>query len=233
MTKKKKTIIISIIILMPLFIFIADFGVQSCVVMNYLCQKYDANVTDFKLVKYTPEHTKDMTLVTSVLFDHRRMSPLWEYEYNDRIFNVQRYDKHSFSYFDDYQIEDISKWTTEYLQKNIDKNIIDCSVSTEGIKYLSGKYEYYRLNPVKESDIEKYLELDGVCHVYYMSDVELPKNMEYQLEDSFDKNTNDKYVVRIIGFKPSSEPIERHHKDFLFGEINSYYYIDDSCYLFF
>ena len=111
-------IIVTIIIFLTLFIFIANFGVQSRAIMNYLYQKYDTAITNFKLVKYTPKHTKHLTPESTGWFETRHYGANWQYQYNDRIFNVQKI-KGTNIHFDDYQLEDISKWVTEYLKENV------------------------------------------------------------------------------------------------------------------
>ena len=84
------------------------------------------------------------------------MKPKWvdfsfEYKYNDRLFFVNR-DKGRF--YDDYQLEDIENWSTEWLQKNLDKRIVGIPLdSYELIRFQKS----YKNNVLTKNEIKTFL----------------------------------------------------------------------------
>ena len=222
---KKKMIIVTIIILLPLFIFIADFGVQSCVVMNYLCQKYDAEITDFKLVKYTPKHTKHLTPKSAGWFETRHYGANWQYQYNDRIFNVQKI-KGTNIYFDDYQLEDISKWATEYLQENVDPNIIHVNIDSENIYRLLKNNKQFQKIAITQDDVLEYLNNFKYCKITYYLGNDLSDEGKFELENLLFQNNQTSFKIIIYDYKHDNVPPKRIHSEQIFRDDND----NEYCY---
>lgn len=103
-------------------------------VEEYLCEKYNADVDDFELVT----HCKGKYyLDTPMIFTYIEWrNDKWQYTYNGITFNVCYYDKHTKNpnipqgFYDDYQIEEVFGWATEYLKENVDERINGISVNT-------------------------------------------------------------------------------------------------------
>ena len=94
----------------------------------YLSLKYKESPTKFELVDHNQSY------VRSEEYEVFFMKPKWvdfsfEYKYNDRLFFVNR-DKGRF--YDDYQLEDIENWSTEWLHKNVEFSYFEL---TQGIFY--------------------------------------------------------------------------------------------------
>lgn len=106
---------------------------------NYLVSKYGWNSKDINIISHDKgRHTLDLDPFTGGWKYHY---PVWVVEYQGREFNVE-YAK--FRFMDDYQLEDVFKWCTEYLQKNVDERISGVEMYSDIIYHspsLSFEYE--------------------------------------------------------------------------------------------
>lgn len=96
--------------------------------VSYLVDKYGTQADDYDLKHYYPKHIVNNSSHTSNLFDFYYTTEKWLFECNGREFFVEKINK---TYYDNYQLEDISEWSKTYLQQNFDENIIGIEVSTE------------------------------------------------------------------------------------------------------
>lgn len=136
-----------------LFVFLAFvltalasfFGIKYGAYL-YLSSKYDAPVSDFKLVQFTPKNFQVFEYA-DVWGDYKFYTWIdsnWKFEHKGREFNV---DFIGLKYFDDYQLEDLEKWATEYLSKNIDENIIGIDLRTSDVYFyrtIKADYSFFR-----------------------------------------------------------------------------------------
>ena len=135
----------------------ADKVIYPCAkakAVEYLCDKYDAEKSEFKLVDHRNagaywDASKDE------FFQHLAWKDFaFEFEYNGKNFYVNRCNG---KFFDDYQLNDIELWCTEWLQSNVDKSIIGVQLSDEELlNYMNncGKdYDY----TVSKNDINDFL----------------------------------------------------------------------------
>ena len=98
------------------------------------CEKYNAKPNEFKMKDYNQAHLEwyDTGVFTQ--------TPKWldfsfEFEYKGRRFIACR---NKGAIYDDYQLDDIEKWCTEWLQENVDNRITGVEISTHDIlNYLS------------------------------------------------------------------------------------------------
>lgn len=120
-TKSKKRRIkniIWVIILLTLANLFA-YPVVGAQAKIYLSLKYKEPPSKFELVDHNQSHfTREEYKV--FLTKTKWVDFSFEYKYNDRLFFVNR-DKGRF--YDDYQLEDVENWCTEWLQDNVDENI--------------------------------------------------------------------------------------------------------------
>lgn len=137
MKKKKKKlliIVLSVAVIAGVGYKIADKFYAPLVqtkAVSYLCHKYDAKPDEFEMVDYNQAHIE---LKEYEIFFQK---PVWvdfsfEYKYNDRNFVVNR-NKNNFC--DDYQMEDIQNWCTEWLKENVDERIVGFEFNTDDILY--------------------------------------------------------------------------------------------------
>ena len=165
MKKKKKQAFIMLLCLFVCILFallyinsvIGNSGPQK-----YLSKKYNIDINDINIIEYQKNHFESdigflfLDASNKVWYVNRK----WICEYNGRTFTAEYY---LFRFMDDYQLEDIFKWCTEYLQKNYDKKIVGVEVYSD-IIYHSPRYNFdYKLpwNSSKvftENDSEKILE---------------------------------------------------------------------------
>ena len=136
---KKKKIAAFIIIFMFLLVgtvFLLNFTNYSFVksrAVNYLCDKYDADKDEFELVDYKP--SKIYIGSSGEIEQHLAFSDFsFEFKYKDKNFFVNRYKG---KFYDDYQIDDIEKWCTEWLQKNVDPEIVGVEIFSDVIYHSS------------------------------------------------------------------------------------------------
>lgn len=163
--KKSKTKKILIIIFVSIFIialgfFIPKIANKICYpyvkakAVSYLCDKYDAEKSEFELVD-----SRDADFYLDSSRDELIQFLSWkdfafEFKYKDRNFFVNRYEG---KFYDDYQLEDIEKWCTEWLQNNVDENIIGIELDSihllDYYNYIGKKYN----RTIKNEEIEGFL----------------------------------------------------------------------------
>ena len=150
----------------------------------YLANKYSWNIKDIETLDFCgPDLTYSFDLEGGSGWYF--FNPTFEFEYKGKKFYTE-YMQFAYDEFrpeekphfaDDYQLEDIFNWCTEYLQENVDKDIAGVEVSSE-IIYHSTQYEYnYELpwdnnREFTKNDAEKLLEYQsdfGGLTVFYMT----------------------------------------------------------------
>lgn len=164
--KKRKSIkfIFLAIILLTLANLFA-YPVVAAQAKIYLSLKYKESPTKFELIDHNQSY------VRSEEYEVFFMKPKWvdfsfEYKYNDRLFFVNR-DKGRF--YDDYQLEDIENWCTEWLKENVDERIIGIDLDSDHIR----KYQKEVNNRKLYKNITKdflYYYFSGYLDEYYMAD---------------------------------------------------------------
>ena len=134
--KKKTKITIAVLTAVPLLIFSIIFGsytIAKIVMTNgavlYLQDKYQMSedqldVLDYETGRYHIVST-DWILEPFIVEWHNYK---WQFDYNGREFFVNRINGR---YYDDYQLDDIQLWATEWLSKNVDENIIGIKFDSE------------------------------------------------------------------------------------------------------
>ena len=154
----KKRIIIAVLIILSVIcaLKVLDLSSYSFVkarAVNYLCDKYDANKDEFDLVDYKP--SKIYIGSSGEIEQHLAFSDFsFEFKYKDKTFFVNRYKG---KFYDDYQIDDIEKWCTEWLKENVDKNIIGIFLDSKSIAYFENNTNKSNCYVIKESDAEEFI----------------------------------------------------------------------------
>lgn len=162
MRKNKKlkaiiAIVVSIIVFMlALYAVINRFNysyVESKVI-TYLSQKYDAEQNEFELVKYR-QACLYWKWSKNGFFSYLKWADFaFEYEYNGKKFFVNRSGN---EFYDDYQLEDVEVWCTQWLQENVDNRITGVDLSSRRLMYYaknSGRGTGY---VIKKNDAEEFL----------------------------------------------------------------------------
>ena len=129
--KKKRIIFITlgVIIVLTIGHFALSKPIYTLGAKIYLANKYSWNIKDIETVKYQRDYFDSdfgfmfLDSSNSISYNHKK----WIFRYKKRDFNVERYHLH---YADDYQLEDIFKWCTEYLQENVDKDITGVEIDS-------------------------------------------------------------------------------------------------------
>lgn len=136
---KKKTI--TIILIVFILVFGSIFGgyfvtkaVMTKGALDYLKGKYDVSeyqleIVDYEMGMYRIEST-DWIFEP---FEINWYNYKWKFEYDNKSFFVNRINGR---YYDDYQLDDLQIWMTEWLKCNIDGNIVGVQLdSSYLIKY--------------------------------------------------------------------------------------------------
>ena len=136
---KKKTI--TIILIVFILVFGSIFGgyfvtkaVMTKGAIDYLKGKYDVSeyqleIVDYEMGMYRIEST-DWIFEP---FEINWYNYKWKFEYDNKSFFVNRINDR---YYDDYQLDDLQIWMTEWLKCNIDGNIVGVQLdSSYLIKY--------------------------------------------------------------------------------------------------
>ena len=175
MKSKSKVIIIALLVLLSVIcaykiLDLTNYSFVKARAVNYLCDKYEADKDEFELVDYLQSGFHSKPEGEWMDFFHWNDFS-FEFKYKDKNFFVNRY---SGKFYDDYQIEDIEKWCTEWLKQNVDDHIDSISIDTEDIvRYLndSGKSNQYVF---RKSDAMEYIteyvlnpEQPKIIHIYY------------------------------------------------------------------
>ncbi len=199
MSKKKKIAVFIIIFVFLLIgtVFLLNFTNYSFVksrAVNYLCDKYDADKDEFELVDYLHSGFQSKPKGEWVEFFHWNDFS-FEFKYNNKNFFVNRFKG---KFYDDYQIDDIEKWCTEWLKQNVDEHIDSISIETEDIvHYLNntGKSNQYVFS---KSDAEEYItkyvlnpEQPKTIYIYYNKKSE---NMDY-VYDNVKRKMDDEFSI--------------------------------------
>lgn len=149
----KKSKSIKIIFLAIILLTLANLFAYPVVAVQakiYLSLKYKESPTKFELVDHNQSHVRSKEY--AVFFTQ----PVWidfsfEYKYNDRLFFVNR-DKGRF--YDDYQLEDIENWSTEWLKENVDERIIGIDLDSDHIRKYQKEFNNRKLT---ENDTKEFL----------------------------------------------------------------------------
>ena len=157
-TKKKKLLIVFLILIIGVLACLSVPAVRTLQAKYYLSQKYDAKMSEFKVEDYEGEHYTSVDALF-IFNDYYWIDFSYEFSYNGRNFVVRKNDN---GWYDDYQLEDLEKWSTEWLQANADSSIRGCYLSTDNI------LEYYKNSEKEYSDIIKDDEIKNFL-VYYLS----------------------------------------------------------------
>lgn len=120
----------------------------------YLSQKYDAKISDFEIVDYRK---------AGIYWDDYNifwLTPEWvdfcfEFEYNDKNIMVNRIDG---KFYDDYQLDDIEVWCTEWLQDNVDERITGVHLESTGIAYYIKNSGHKNSYIITEDDAKEFLD---------------------------------------------------------------------------
>lgn len=158
MNKKTKKIIIAILIVISCvgLYKIIDATSYTFVRMKaeaYLCQKYDAKPSEIELVDY--KHAKPYWNHDPIISELHWTDFSFEFEYNDKKFFVNR-DEGKF--YDDYQLDDIEQWCTEWLKENIDEKIIGINIESANIAFYQKNKKTDNYYIIKETDVEDFIK---------------------------------------------------------------------------
>ena len=130
----------SIIIVAVVVICFAVFGAYKFVdtyshsyaenkVINYLCQKYDEDASAFKVLDYQ-QSGFGWSDNGHIISERVWIDFTFEVRYNGKKFFVKKYKG---KYYDDYQLEDIEKWCTDWLKNNVDERFTGVDLDTYDI----------------------------------------------------------------------------------------------------
>lgn len=188
-TKNKILLFFSAVFIILTIIF-SSYAVSKTVMtkgaINYLQDKYQMNEEQIDIIDYEiGMYHLDSTDMFFNWFEIRWYPYKWQFNYNGREFFVNRINGR---YYDDYQLDDIQLWATEWLAKKINNNIIGIRFDSEILfnyqmhysnkmiftkdnaidlfndactyDYADGSIEYNVAIFIKESYFETFLEND-------------------------------------------------------------------------
>ena len=193
MSKKiiKRLAIVFLILVLVFFAYkivnLTNYHFVEARAVNYLCDKYDADKDEFELVDYLHSGFHEEPDGEWVDFINWHDFS-FEFKYKNKSFFVNRYNG---KFYDDYQIYDIEKWCTEWLQENVDEHIDSISIETEDIvRYLnnSDKSNQYVFS---KSDAREYISK-------YVLNPEQPKTIYIYYDD---KSENIDFVYNNVKSK--------------------------------
>lgn len=179
MKKAKKVlsvILIVSVVICSLYVGIHTIYVQAyrAEAVEYLVEKYGFDSKKLILLDYEPSKFHDDTDL-GIPFDLYMSSCNWLFRYKGRTFSVIK-DYKTNKILDNYQYEELFKWGTDYLQKNIDPNIVGFKIDIVGYER---KYE--------QIDVKSYFQDQSELTIYYKTN-----NIE-RYYDQKKYNTNSLY----------------------------------------
>ena len=176
----------SIIIVAVVVICFAVFGAYKFVdtyshsyaknkVINYLCQKYDEDASAFKVLDYQQSgYARRDT--GQIIGERVWINFSFEVKYKEKSFFVKKYKG---KYYDDYQLEDIEKWGTDWLKNNVDKRFTGFDFSSDDIIQYQKAQRKRNKYIIKQSDAEEIISFianndkeknDRLSNFYYQGD---------------------------------------------------------------
>ena len=173
---RKKSIIIAIVVVVLCLVGykIADkvsYPLVRAKAVLYLADKYDAKISDFEMTDYI--HSR-FIIEDENPYD-LKFKPKWkdfafEFKYKDRKFIVNRYKA---KFYDDYQLEDIEKWCSDWLKNNVDDRMFAVAIDSRDIilyQRASKKGNKYILNQEDAVDFPNTLTYEdfGEPMLYYI-----------------------------------------------------------------
>lgn len=130
--KNRILVVFSVVLLISAIIF-GSYAVAKTVMtkgaFEYLQDKYEMTEEQLDILDY--ETGRYHLVSTDWIFEPFKIEWYdykWEFEYNGREFFVNRINGR---YYDDYQLDDIQLWATEWLSKNVDEHIIGIRIYSE------------------------------------------------------------------------------------------------------
>ena len=224
MKKIKKYIGYALVIYLVVTIFFVP-SIRGMVLKHYLCEKYDTKFSEITWVDYCNPHVaeKDVLLIFNEWY---RVGYSYEYEYNGVRFVVA---KNENGYYDDYQLDEIQRWCTEWLQKNVDSGIKGCFLWTGT---LSNYYEKkdkdndYVFQKTDLSDfLDYYIKDDPWAEFYYYMPEDSPKyKSQYDMGIYISKSFGQEYRSETTYTK---EDVVRKIEKSEMNLWNSFYYAPD------
>ena len=162
--------------------------------VTYLSHKYDAKRSEFELVDYQHAGTYwDSSRDEFFQFLAWRDFS-FEFEYNDRRFFVNRFRG---KFCDDYQLEDMEIWCTQWLQENIDKNIIGINLNILFVnRYYDNVGKKYSEQIQKDDVFDMMNNPDFHVWVYCKSEDNSNISTE-ELTDKLNKRLNSSKSIRV------------------------------------
>ena len=147
--KNRILVVFSVVLLISAIVF-GSYAVAKTVMtkgaFEYLQDKYEMTEEQLDILDY--ETGRYHLVSTDWIFEPFKIewhNYKWQFEYNGREFFVNRINGR---YYDDYQLDDIQLWATEWLSKNVDEKIV-------GIHFDSTHLLNYQLNYGNQSVITK------------------------------------------------------------------------------
>lgn len=147
--KNRILVVFSVVLLISAIVF-GSYAVAKTVMtkgaFEYLQDKYEMTEEQLDILDY--ETGRYHLVSTDWIFEPFKIewhNYKWQFKYNGREFFVNRIDGR---YYDDYQLDDIQLWATEWLSKNVDEKIV-------GIHFDSTHLLNYQLNYGNQSVITK------------------------------------------------------------------------------
>ena len=179
--------------------------------VTYLSHKYDAKRSEFELVDYRHAGTywdssRDEFFQFLAWDDFA-----FEFEYKGREFFVNRSDG---KFYDDYQLEDVEIWCTQWLQENVDSRITGINISEEELLNYAINSERGTDYVITKDDTEEFLNTysfnpDGgyLMSIYFYDDsinssneLEIQEEMRSVLHEKLNLNKSVKatYTQKTI-----------------------------------
>lgn len=161
MKKNTKTaLIIALAVALLTAALITTYMIHKSVItaraVDYLCEKYSEKSDAFEVIDCTVSH---YYLNDDAIPQLSKSDNMWEIKYNNRRFFVKQTGS---NYVDDYQLEDIEQWAVEYMQNNIDENIVGFDIwSNDLFDYLQTEYPSDKHHLITEDEAEYFLNSNG------------------------------------------------------------------------
>jgi hypothetical protein len=137
LTNNKKRKAAKIIIILLLFLISYTIFHINIAPKLYLSKKYDTVYSSIQIEKYHPSKLisdfsfKNIFDIDSSPSSNYFCTEKWDCIIDNREFKTEYY---MFHFVDDYQLEDIFNWGTEFLQEHVDKNIVGLDIGDGYIK---------------------------------------------------------------------------------------------------
>lgn len=125
----------------------------------YLCNKYDAKPSEFEMIGYKRSSVERMP-IGELMEKLVWIDFSFEYKYKEKHFIVNR---ENGKFYDDYQLEDVEEWCTDWLKENVDERIVGVDLESGYLYDYQKTTKEMNMYIISSEDTKDFLSSLKIC----------------------------------------------------------------------